>query len=169
MKNVLFIAVATTLTLSSAGVQAEKSDIVVSSGRSIEKFVDDVSRELDRYLSRATLMVGPVYDSGLAQVLFKAGPDGRADQIRMYNKDRNDTVNRIAKFAVSRIHSLDPPPAGAREDQVYLANIIIARDDADFRRLSQELNRREAHRLAATNGDGRILAFTINRSRSPRS
>ncbi len=166
MKNILLVAIATSFALSPIGIQAQNDDIVVSSSRSIDRFVQDVSRDLDRELNRPMMRSNPVTGTGLAQVLFEAGPDGKPTNIKMYHRAGDVAVDRLARRAVAKIRSLQPLPRGVEQDQLYLANIIIASDTREFDELSEELNERETNRIAAAKGDRKIFAFTLSQSTS---
>ena len=167
MKNILLVAVATSLALSPAGIQAQNVDIVVSSNRAIDRFVQDVSRDLERELNRPT-RAALFYSqgSGVSQVLFECGPDGKPTNISMYSKAGDASVDRRARRAVAKIHSLHPLPQGVDQNQLYLANVIIAEDAREYDQLSAELNQRETQRIAAAKGDRKIFAFTLGKSPS---
>ena len=142
-------------------VQAQEQDYtnydnVVIGGRSVDKFVSDVSKDLDRTLNRSSL---PVRGTGIVQVLFQCGPDGKPTNISYYRKDNDRDVNRFAVHAVSRIPTMHPLPGGISEGQQYMANIIIARDRFELDNLSKELNRSEKSRIAAAKGSNKIFAF----------
>ena len=142
-------------------VQAQEQDYtnydnVVIGGRSVDKFVSDVSKDLDRTLNRSSL---PVRGTGIVQVLFQCGPDGKPTNISYYRKDNDRDVNRFAVHAVSRIPTMHPLPGGISEGQQYMANIIIARDRFEHEDLSKELNRSEQLRIAAAKGSNKIFAF----------
>ncbi len=165
MKKLLFVAIATSLALTSTGMQAQTDDIVVSSDRSVNKFVEAVSRDLDRSLnrfSRSSFNEG----TGVAQVLFECGPDGKPTNIKMYSRAGDVGVSRQARRAVANIRSLHPLPQGLTNDQLFLANIIIAKDSRQFNELSEELNERETNRIAAAKGDRKIFAFTLSKTPS---
>jgi hypothetical protein len=165
MKKILFVAIATSLALFPAGIQAQHDEIVVSSGRSVDNFVEDVSHDLDRQINRRSLRSYQMQETGVAQVLFECGPDGKPTNITMYNKS-GPGIGRLARRAVSGIRSLHPLPKGVTNDQLYLANIIIANDPRQFDKLSNELNQREEQRIAAAKGDRKIFAFTLSKSPS---
>lgn len=166
MKKLVFAAFAASLTLPLSATQAQNPDIVVSSSRSIEKFVEDISQDLSENLEWSNPLRSDLQGTGVAQVLFQCGADGKPVNITMYRKAGSQKVNWLAKRAVSRIDVLHPLPNGVSEDQLYLANIIIADSPVQYAQLSRKLNKREAQRLASPNGRGNILAFTSGKSPS---
>ena len=159
MENITLSALVASFAL--LPVQAQEQDYtnydnVVIGGRSVDKFVSDVSKDLDRTLNRSSL---PVRGTGIVQVLFQCGPDGKPTNISYYRKDNDRDVNRFAVHAVSRIPTMHPLPGGISEGQQYMANIIIARDRFELDNLSKELNRSEKSRIAAAKGSNKIFAF----------
>ena len=159
MENITLSALVASFAL--LPVQAQEQDYtnydnVVIGGRSVDKFVSDVSKDLDRTLNRSSL---PVRGTGIVQVLFQCGPDGKPTNISYYRKDNDRDVNRFAVHAVSRIPTMHPLPGGISEGQQYMANIIIARDRFEHEDLSKELNRSEQLRIAAAKGSNKIFAF----------
>lgn len=166
MKKILFVAIAASLALTPTGMQAQTNDIVVSSNRSVNNFVESVSRDLDRSLNRFSRSTFNQTGTGVAQVLFECGPDGKPTNIKMYSRAGDVGVNRQARRAVANIRSLHPLPRGIDQDQLYLANIIIASDARQFDELSEELNERETNRIAAAKGDRKIFAFTLSKTPS---
>ena len=159
MKNVILAALLASVAI--FPVQAQEQDYtnydnVVIGARSLDKFVGDVSKDLDRTLNRSSL---PVRGIGIVQVFFQCGPDGKPTNISYYRKDNERDVNRFAVHAVSRIPSMHPLPSGISEGQQYMANIIIAHDKFEYDTLSKELNRSEQLRIAAAKGSNKIFAF----------
>jgi hypothetical protein len=134
-------------------------DNVVIGARSLDRFVGDVNRDLDRGLNRSTPRDQPVLGTGIVQVLFECGPDGKPTNISYYRRDNDGDVNRLAVRAVSRIRTMHPLPSGISENQQYMANIIIAGDYYEYEDLSKELNRSEQSRIAASKGSNKIFAF----------
>lgn len=159
MKNITLAALVASFAI--FPVQAQDQDYsnyenVVIGGRSLDKFVSDVSKDLDRTLNRSSR---PVRGTGIVQVLFKCGPDGKPTNISYYRKDNDRDVNRFAVHAVSRIPTMHPLPSGISEGQQYMANIIIARSTFELDNLSKKLNRSEQLRIAAAKGSNRVFAF----------
>ena len=159
MKNITLGALVASFAL--LPVQAQEQDYtnydnVVIGGRSVDKFISDVTKDLDRTLNRSSL---PVRGTGIVQVLFQCGPDGKPTNISYYRKDNDRDVNRFAVHAVSRIPTMHPLPGGISEGQQYMANIIIARDRFELDNLSKELNHSEKSRIAAAKGSNKIFAF----------
>ncbi len=134
-------------------------DNVVIGGRSLDIFVGDVNKELDRTLNRTIPRAQPVMGTGIVQVLFECGPDGKPTNISYYRKDNDGDVNRFAVRAVSKIRTMHPLPHGVSEKQQYMANIIIAGNYLEYEDLSKELNRSEQSRIAASKGSNKIFAF----------
>ncbi len=161
MKKLLFAAFATSLTLMPGGLQAQDDDIVVTSARSVERFVQDVSHDLDRELNRRNRTNYQLSGTGIVQISFECGPDGKPTNVAYYRKDDNADVNRLARRAVSKIRSMHPLPRGITDDQTFLANIIMADDPVQFEQLSGELYRSEKTRIAASNGSRKVFAFNL--------
>lgn len=167
MKNIILSALMASFTLFPVGIQAQDQapnyENVVVGGRSVDQFVEDVSTNLDRLLNRSSLTDMPVMGTGFAQVLFQSGPDGKPINISFYRKDDDVGVNRLAARAVSKIGSMYPLPSGISEDQQYLVNIIVARDYLEYLNLSEDLDRSERARLAASTDSHKILAFNLKK------
>ena len=112
MKNITLAALVASFAI--FPVQAQDQDYsnyenVGIGGRSLDKFVSDVSKDLDRTLNRSSR---PVRGTGIVQVLFQCGPDGKPTNISYYRKDNDRDVNRFAVHAVSRIPTMHPLPSG---------------------------------------------------------
>ncbi|WP_379923135.1 hypothetical protein [Erythrobacter sp. R86502] len=165
MKKLLFVAFATSLVFSATVIHAQQGGIVVSSGRSVDDFVNDVSRDLDRQLKRIAITSSRQHGNGVAQVLFECGPDGKPINVRMYKKSGFWT-SLEARSVVSKIRSLHPLPQGITHDQLYLANIIIADSPREFQKLSEKLEQLEKQRIASATGDRKIFAFNLSKSPS---
>ncbi len=163
MKTMIVSALVTSFTLFPVGIQAQNQtsnyENVVVGGRSVDQFVEDVSQNLDRVLNHSSLTIMPVRGTGVAQVLFRCGPDGKPINISFYRKDDDLDVNRLAVRAVSKIRTMHPLPSGISEDQQYMANIIVARNYSEYMDLSEDLDRSERARIAASTDSHRILAF----------
>ncbi len=134
-------------------------DNVVIGGRSLDTFVSNVNEDLNRTLNRSTPRTEPVLGTGIVQVLFECGPDGKPTNISYYRKDDNRGVNRLGMRAVSKIRTMHPLPRGVSENQQYMANIIVASNYLEYVDLSKELNRSEKSRIAASKGSNKIFAF----------
>lgn len=160
MKRLLFVAFATSLAFSPAGIQAYQDDIIVSSARPIDRFVDDVSRDLDRQLKRHTVAYPRFAEPGLTQVFFECGPDGKPAKIRLGRKS-GVFSGATARRAVANLRSLHPLPQGVPHDQIFLANVIVAADREQFEELSEELRQLEEKRLASERGGRKVFAFNI--------
>lgn len=163
MKNMIISALVASFTLFPVGIQAQDQvpnyENVVVGGRSVDQFVEDVSQNLDRVLNHSSLKNMPVRGTGVAQVLFQSGPDGKPINISFYRKDNDQDVNRLAARAVSKIRTMYPLPSGISEDQQYMANIIVARDYLEYLDFSEDLDRSERARIAASTDSHKILAF----------
>lgn len=163
MKKLLLVAIATSLVVFPAGTQAQEDGIVVSSGRSVENFVRDVSRDIDRQLNRISVTSPHQQETGIAQVFFECGPDGKPINVRLYKKSGFWTGLK-ARRVVSKISSLHPLPQGVTHDQLYLANIIIADGPREFEKLSEDLRQLEKQRIASAKGGRKVFAFNLGKS-----
>ena len=161
MKNILLVAFATSFALTPIGLQAQDDDIVVTSARSIDRFVNDVSQDLNHTLNRNNRGSNQLTGTGIVQISFECGPDGKPTNIVYYRKDDDYDVNRLARSAVKKIRSMHPLPRGISEDQKYLANMIMARDPWEYKALSEELSRSEQARIAASKGKPTFFAFKL--------
>ena len=160
MKKLLFVAFATSLAVCPTSIHAQQDGIVISAGRSVDDFGADVSRHLDRQLDRIDNSSPWQQESGVAQVLFECGPDGKPINVRMYKK-AGFWTDLKARKVVSKIRSLHPLPQGVTQDQLFLANIIIANSPQEFQELSEKLNVLEKQRIASSKGDRKIFAFNL--------
>ena len=163
MKNILIVAFATSVAFTPVGLLAQEDDIVVTSGRSMDRFVEDMSHDLDQALNRSSLRSLQLTGTGIVQISFECGPDGKPTNIAYYRRDDDHDVNRLARNAVRKIRSLHPLPRGISEDQKYLANMIMADDMWEYEALSEELARSEQARIAASKGKPTYFAFNLGK------
>lgn len=110
-------------------------------------FVQKVSKDLDRQLERAARWEKADGD-GIAIVRFTRTAEGRPDNISLYRKSGGHNLDRTAMRAVDKLDLTEGIPAGARQDQVYQANIIFASSVRGHAKMAAQLAQEEAVRLA---------------------
>lgn len=160
MKNLVLAALAASLALAPGGTLAQPEDIIVSSARPIDQFVEEVSRDLDRQLKRHGAPYPHFAETGLTQVFFECGADGKPTNIRVGRKS-GLFAGSTARRAVAKLRSLHPLPQGVSHDQTFLANVIIASDRDQLEELTEELQQLERERIAAERGGRKVFAFTL--------
>lgn len=118
-----------------------------------------LTNELDHRLATVTSHRF-VRDSGdgFAVVMFRCGPDGRAQDINLVQSSNNDYVNRTAMRAISGLRKLHPMPAELKTGQLVRANIVLADDGDGIDRQLRKLRKATSSRtVAATQGERVIV------------
>ena len=159
MNKLATLALSAAVTASLLATPLASQEIIVSPV-SAARFVADVQSDLDRQLQRSQ----PAWDraqTGVTSVRFTAGEDGRADNIVTYRRSGSSSLDRAARRAVSRLTSLAPLPMGASEGQLIQANIVYAKSERHADRLTRQLAREEAQRIASSPEERAVLALTI--------
>ena len=132
--------------------------IIVSPTISHDQFVEKVSQNLDRQLRRVLSWNG-TYGQGIAIVRFSRDSEGAPENVTLYRKSGNSTLDRKAARAVRGLDSLGIVPAGVQDDQVFQANIVFASNERDRAILIQRLDTMERDRIAAARDDEHVFAF----------
>lgn len=142
---------------------ASQDIIVLPAARSAEQFVAEVSNELDSELERVWLHPGR-FRGGFAQVHFRIAADGTAEHLTLYRKSGDPTVDRAALKVVRKLDSIGKLPTGYPDDQVVLANILLATTDAQLAQLKRQALRHESRRIAQAgrSNDRMMLALTVS-------
>ena len=123
--------------------------IEVTSKSEMQRWKKQVSRRLDQALLRTEQRQSGAPDSGIVQVTFELGANGRADNVSVYSNSADRTAARIAKQAIKRLPNLaDAPVTNVREAR-FLANIIFADDQLEHSQLAEALAQSERARLAS--------------------
>ncbi|MEL7445008.1 MAG: hypothetical protein AAGK02_04260 [Pseudomonadota bacterium] len=160
------LAIAVALPLSVPANAGEKASagqnegpIVVRSQLTMEEWQEQMSRDLDRKLAHApatrTLSMG----SGIVQVSFTMGADGKADNLELYSNSANWLSKRTAMRAVRRLDNLSAVPVDDPQNARFLANIIIASDQETHDKLAAKLAKSERKRLAAADDESEYIAL----------
>jgi hypothetical protein len=151
------LALAMAVTIATPPLAAQ--NIVVSSSP-YETFVTEVSRDLDMQVER--IRPAPGWEpSGIAQVRFRTGSDGRAHVISTYRKSGDGRLDHEAIRAVERLTSLASVPEQVKPGRMVQVNIIVASTRSQFDRLSKRLARDEAERIASSPREKAVLALTM--------
>lgn len=139
--------------------QATEPEIVVTSGRTTEDLVAQVSADLGRQLFHASRSARREMGDGIAVVRFACGKDGKPGRIALYRQSGNADIDRAAVGAVERLSSFHPPPDGIAEGQLFQANIVFADSRREHDRLRRQLAREEAERFASSPAERAVLVF----------
>lgn len=159
MNKLAIFAIPTALAVSVLAVPLASQEIVVSP-RSGPTFVAEVSKDLDRQLDR--VRINPLRNAtGISKVRFQAGPDGKAANVKTYKGSGSTELDRVARKAVTQLTSLSPMPYGSERGQVIQANIIVASSEHQLDRLTRQLAREEAARIARGPEERKVLALTL--------
>ncbi len=160
MTKLSMITLSTVLTASLlAAPLAAKQNIVVSASPH-DTFVTEVSADLDRQLDR--IQPGLRWEpSGIVQVRFRTGGDGRAHKISTFRTSGDGRLDREAIRAVERLTSLASRPELISPGRTMQVNIIVASTNSRFERLSKLLARHEAARIAQSPREQAVLALTM--------
>lgn len=158
MNRKALLTIASALAAATLVAPVQSQDIVVTSERSLDRFVEDVSANLDSELERAHIPLRSD-PNGYAIVRFECGADGKPRNVTLFRRARDADVNRMARQAVGRLSSLHPLPRDLRDGQVIQANVVIARSEDHYQRLAAELSRSEAKRIASSESERRVVAL----------
>ena len=140
---------------------ASQQILVTPDEGSVDRYVEEVSHDLDTALSRVIISAQRVR-GGTAKVRFNADEDGDATNITLYERSGDPHVDRAAMRAVRRLTSLPDFPKGVPDTQVIQANIVLATTDSQRKMLLRDLAREEAARLASSNPKERaVLALNM--------
>ncbi|MDJ0978216.1 MAG: hypothetical protein QNI87_06750 [Erythrobacter sp.] len=144
------LALAATLSLAATPAMAgEDTPIEVTSHSEMKRWKSDVSKQLDRALVRAPGRVTAVPGSGIVQIAFTLGKDGRPDNLKIHSNSAGWMAERMAKHAVKRIDTIADAPVTDVSKARFLANIIFADDRAEHEELTRALAQSERTRLAS--------------------
>ena len=141
--------------------QADTSaeDIVVTSHADMQAWQADATRTLNRALERHPRQRGTSPGSGIVQLTFAMGADGKPANIAVRSNSANWTAVNTARHAVSRLGDLSDVPVTNRGEARFLANIIFANSREQYRELAEELRQSEAARLAAGGDESVYIAL----------
>lgn len=154
------IAFAVALPVATPALADEGSDdIVVRSQSEMERWQADTTRSLNRALTRNPLERTATPSSGIVQVLFTLGDDGRASDIEVHNSSADWVAERSAVFAVRRLSNLDEVPVTNSDNVQFLANIIFAEDRSEYVELAEALKKSERARLASDTAESDYIAL----------
>ena len=134
----------------SPALAGDKAPIEVTSMPEMKQWQSDVSRQLDRALERAPGRYASVPDSGVVQVAFKLGEDGRPQNLKTLSNSADWAAERMAIRAVERLNRLAEAPVPNVQDRSFLANIIFADNRAQYRELARSLAQPERARIASS-------------------
>ena len=165
MKLLLATALATSLlilpfTYFAHGREApDGDDIVVRTDGQME-FVQKASRDLTTQLDRHARFVRYPGGSGIVQVRFERGEDGRPDNVKLYRKSGRGALDGLALRAVRKMRVMKNMPSDIPANQQFLANIVVSDTVWEHTLLSEELELRERARIAASaNNPTTLLAI----------
>ncbi len=132
---------------------------IVVTGRPMDVFTRDVTRDLQTQIARTHLPYR--FDrSGMVSVRFHATPTGGTRDLTIYRSSGTNVLDRTAQRAVLRLSSLAPLPSGIRENNVFQANIVFANSEREGDRLQRRFQQLEAERLRTAGTQGRaVLTF----------
>lgn len=163
MNKLFALSLATAISVSVLAIPLSSkeapSSIVVMPVPSQEVFVERVSEDLERQLNRNTGIRNDVSGEGIAIVRFVRDTEGSPAEIRMMRRTGNSGLDRLAIQAVRRLSTLEAVPEGVGPGQIFQANIVFANTDHDFAKLSDQLAREEAARIAASPEEHAVFAF----------
>ena len=125
-------------------------------------FVSNLQHELSRELDRIPYPAS-YRDSGVVKVLFVAGEEGRAEQVRIFEDSGSGAMDRSAMRAVRRIDNLGPATPTGGERQVLLS-IVFATSEREAERLVDRVAAENAALIASGDLDPTVLAVTLSPS-----
>ncbi|MBX7494898.1 hypothetical protein K3172_03380 [Qipengyuania sp. 6B39] len=159
MNKFAIFAISAAVTASVLAVPIASQEIVVSP-RAATAFAQTVEADLGVQLQRVHF-VAPSGITGFTSVRFQCGPDGKARNIATFGGTGSRRIDQLGRRAVARLTSLTPQSYGIDEGQLIQANIIVAPNDKQMKRMRDKLERAEADRLARSPREKAVLALTM--------
>ena len=153
------LALAAALPFASASAGESGEDIVVTSPGEMEAWQASATRSLNRALEHNPMERTATPGSGIVQVTFSLGADGRPDDIELYSSSANWVSERSAMRAVRRLGDLSDVPVRNAEGAQFLANIIFADDVVEHQELAATLRKKERARLASESSERSLIAL----------
>ena len=159
-RSVCALAIGLAVPFVAAPALAEQEEqIEVTSQSEMKQWKGSVSKTLDSALQRAPGRVSTIPDSGIVQITFRLGDDGRAEDLRVYSNSADWSAARMAKYAVRRIDNLAEAPVSNVDDARFMANIIFADDQVQRAKLARVLAKSEKSRLAAAGAEDDVIVL----------
>ncbi len=143
---------------SNTATAAKADDIVVLSKAKMKAWQARTTRALDRALERSPIERTAVPGSGIVQVGFTLGADGRAEDVEIYGSSADRIAEKSAMHAVRRLRTLQDVPVSNKMNARFLANIIFADDHTQYRKLAKTLEVSERARLASGAAESGYIA-----------
>ncbi|BDI60042.1 TonB family protein [Qipengyuania nanhaisediminis] len=154
------LALAAMVPLASAAQAGENSDdIVVTVKSELAQWQADTGRALDRALARNPFERTSKPGSGVVQVTFTLGADGKPTDIALYDSSADFTAERSAMRAVRRLGDLSDVPVRNAQGAQFLANIVFADSVAEHDALIASLEQSERARLASGTVESTYIAL----------
>lgn len=127
-------------------------DIVVTSRADFQQWRADATRTLNQALKQnpAERRASSSASSGIVQVTFEMGADGKPANIELYSSTANWAAESSARYAVKRLGDLSDVPVSNPQGARFLANIIFADTIEERDDLARDLARSEAGRLVSS-------------------
>lgn len=143
----------------SPALAGNATPIEVTSMPEMKQWQKEVSRQLDNALERAPSRNAIVPDTGVVQVAFKLGEDGRAEKLKTLSNSADWAAERMAIRAVKRLKTLAEAPVYNVQERRFLANIIFAETRAQYDELSRNLAQSERARIASSAAEDDFLVL----------
>ena len=134
-------------------------DIVVTSPEKLKAWQDDTNRVLNRALEREPRRRNLHPSSGIVQMTFELGDDGKPDNIELQSNTANRAAARTARHALRWLGDISDVPVTNAENARFIANIIFARSVEQHQELQAELEKSERARLASGDETSEYIAL----------
>lgn len=152
-------AAAVTFLLFAPAVSAgDKQEIVVSSA-DMDWFRDKASRNLGRQLDLVSRVSRENPSDGIVQIRFTLDQRGRPAGLDVVTNTANVAAKRVAMRAVGLMRGLDKAPVTDWKSAQFQANIAFAENPLEKEKLLEQLQGREARRLASASSESSVVAF----------
>lgn len=148
-----------------AAESAVEPDEMVVSARapSAGVWVEHLSTQLqDKLSGQRRINPQSTAPTGIVQISFRFAADGLAADTSVFRGSGSSRLDRLSLRAVKRLNASAPFPRSFNGDQRFLANIVVANDKKEARRLHAELKETEAARIAGGHGS-EFLALNLGR------
>lgn len=163
-----YIKIATCLAIGSlayplaAEATAETDEMVVSARTpSVGVWVEHLSSQLqDKLTGQRRINPQSTAPTGIVQISFRFAADGVSADTSVFRGSGSSRLDRLSLRAVKRLSASGPFPRSFDSDQQFLANIVVANDKMEARRLHAELTESEAARIAGGRGS-EFLALNL--------
>lgn len=155
--SALAFAVSLPIALPASAGQSDANIVVTQ----MEQWQENATRRLNRALVRSPNIKRGVPASGIVQLSFELGDNGRPTNVEVLTNSSNRQAAQTAAYAVRRMGDLSDVPVADLTNTAFRANVVFADSKRERRDLMAELERKERTKTASKS-DGRTYIVLSN-------